>query len=190
MLDMGPYYLTALLNFFGPVKRISGMASIAIPWRTITSQPKFGKEIRVETPDHICGLMEFKNGVIGTIITSFATRYPQYDRSAPITIFGTEGTLLVPDPNRFEGVVKLRRKDEADFAVVPPVFGQAYERGIGLLDMVLAIRGRRRMRAGIEQIWSTLDLMLGFLDSSKTGRAYIPKMTYVRPAPMPIEGLK
>jgi predicted dehydrogenase len=189
MLDMGPYYVTALLNFFGPVKRISGMASIAVPKRTITSQPKFGKEIKVDTPDHICGLMEFKNGVIGTIVTSFATRFPQHDGNAPITIYGTEGTLLVPDPNKFEGSVKLRRKDDGEFAELPPVFARTYERGIGLLDMAQAIRGRRKMRAGLEQIWSTLDIMLGFLDSSKTGRAYIPKMKYVRPALMPIEGL-
>src|SRR5947208_2972138 len=73
MFDMGPYYLTALLNLLGPVKRISGMASIAIPERTITSPPKFGQKIRVQTPDHIVGLMEFANGAIGTIIQSFAT---------------------------------------------------------------------------------------------------------------------
>src|SRR3954469_23259576 len=58
MFDMGPYYLTALLNLLGPVKRISGMASIAIPERTITSEAKFGQKIKVQTPDHIVGVME------------------------------------------------------------------------------------------------------------------------------------
>src|SRR3954470_22356503 len=80
MFDMGPYYLTALLNLFGPVKRLTGAASIAIPERTITHKnrdtgengPKFGKKIKVETPDHIVGTIEFDNGAVGTILTSFA----------------------------------------------------------------------------------------------------------------------
>src|SRR4051794_38866904 len=103
MFDMGPYYLTALLNLLGPVKRVMGMASIAIPERTITSQPKFGKKIKVETPDHIVGLIEFENGCTGTIIQSFATIEGGYSGSHPITINGTEAALKVPDPNGFDG---------------------------------------------------------------------------------------
>ena len=103
MFDMGPYYLTALLNLFGPVKRLSGLATVAIPERTITSEPKKGKQIKVETPDHFSGSMEFENGVMGTIIQSFATRFPTYDGKQPITVYGTEGTMRVPDPNGFDG---------------------------------------------------------------------------------------
>src|SRR4051794_33315141 len=123
MFDMGPYYLTALLNLLGPVKRITGAASIAIPDRTITHRnresgekgPKFGKKIDVETPDHICGTMEFAGGAVGTIITSFATRFPSHDGKQPITIYGTEGTLRVPDPNQFDGPVHIRKKDDPDW---------------------------------------------------------------------------
>jgi predicted dehydrogenase len=186
MLDMGPYYLTALLNCLGPVKRLSGLASVAIPERTITSKAKMGKKIKVQTPDHVTGSIEFEQGAVGTIVMSFATRFAPYDGNHPITIFGTEGTLLVPDPNRFTGPVKLRRKDDADFSELPPMFKHQYERSVGLADMAWAIRKGRAPRAGGEQAMAVLDLMLGFLDSSDRGKAYEPAVKYVRPAPLPI----
>src|SRR6185436_354922 len=110
------------------VKRISGAASIAIPERTITSQPKFGEKIMVQTPDHICGTMEFENGAVGTIITSFATRFPSYDGKQPITIFGTEGTLRVPDPNQFDFPVHIRMAGEEEWREVPHTFVKGYGR--------------------------------------------------------------
>jgi predicted dehydrogenase len=188
MLDMGPYYLTALLNCLGPVKRVMGMATIAIPQRTITSEPKKGKKINVETPDHIVGSIEFEQGSMGSIITSFATRFPPYDGKNPITIFGEEGTLMVPDPNGFEGVVKLRTKDAADFVDLPPMFTQKYERSVGLAEMALSIHKGRPARASGEQAMAVLDLMLGFLDSSEQGKAYEPMVKYVRPAPLQADG--
>ncbi len=186
MLDMGPYYLTALLNFLGPVKRIMGLASVAISERTILSEPKKGKKIRVQTPDHITGSIEFEQGAVGTIVTSFATRFAQYDGQTPITIFGTDGTLLCPDPNAFCGSVKLRKNDDADFRELPPIFPHQYERSVGLADMAGAIRKGRPMRCGGEQGFAVLDLMLGFLDSSRDGKAYRPITRYARPAPLPL----
>jgi predicted dehydrogenase len=187
MLDMGPYYVTALMNLLGPVKRLSGLANIAIGRRTITSKPKFGKEMIVETPDNIVGSMEFEQGAIGTLFTSFATRFPQYSGDNPITIFGEEGTLLVSNPNHFDGAIKLRRKDDPDFIELPPVFSHPYERAVGLADMAHAIRGRRPIRASGQQALAVLDVMLGFLDSSDSGKAYRPKIKYKRPAPMPTD---
>jgi predicted dehydrogenase len=186
MLDMGPYYLTALLNLLGPVKRISGMASIAIPERIITSQPKAGKRVKVETPDHVTGLMEFENGAVGTLITSFATQYAQYDGAAPITIFGEKGTMKVPDPNHFGGLVQMRGRNEAEFREVPHVFPHVYERSVGLADLAFALKRGRAPRAGVDQAFTTLDLMLGFLDSSDSGKDYQPVTRYVRPAPLPV----
>jgi len=184
MFDMGPYYLTALLNLLGRVKRISGAASIAIPERTITSQPKFGEKIAVQTPDHICGTMEFENGAVGTIITSFATRFPSYDGKQPITIYGTEGTMRVPDPNHFDGPVHVRKNNDADWTEVPHAFVTGYGRAVGLADMAFAIRSGRPMRAAGEQGFAVLDLMQGFLDSAAKGRVYHPQSIYDRPAPM------
>lgn len=184
MLDMGPYYVTALLNLLGPVKRLCGLSSVAIGERKILSQPKFGKKIVVETPDHITGSMEFEDGAVGTLITSFATRFASYDGEHPITIFGTEGTLQVPDPNCFDGTVLLRRNHQKEFQIVRPVFKTQFERSVGLADMAQAIVDHRPPRAGAEQLMAALDIMLGFLDSSRSGKVYKPTTAYLRPAPM------
>ncbi|HEV8606696.1 MAG TPA: Gfo/Idh/MocA family oxidoreductase [Tepidisphaeraceae bacterium] len=181
MFDMGPYYLTALLNFFGPIRRIMGAASIAIPERTILA----GARIAVQTPDHVCGTIEFKNGVMGTLITSFATRFPQYDANQPITIYGTDGTLKVPDPNMFDGPVHLRRKDDPEFAEMPHTFPVGYGRSVGLADMAHALRSARPHRANGEQAYAVLEAMEAFLESSKQGRAIEPQAKYERPEPMP-----
>lgn len=191
MFDMGPYYLTALLNMFGPIKRISGMASIAIPQRTITHKnkegqpgPKFGTKIDVETPDHICGTIEFASGVMGTIVTTFATRFATYDGKQPITVYGTDGTLKVPDPNGFDGLVHIRREGEADWSEVPHAFPKGYGRAVGLADMCSAIQHNRPHRASGEQAFAVLEAMAGFLESSKTGKTVVPTTKYERSAPM------
>jgi predicted dehydrogenase len=184
MFDMGPYYLTALLQLLGPVRRLTGSATIAIPQRTITSQPKHGKKITVETPDHICGTMEFASGCSGVIVQSFATRFPQYDGSQPITIYGTDGTLKVPDPNTFDGAVSLAREGDKEFRVVPPMFPTGYGRSIGAADMAYALRSGRSFRANGDQAFLVLDLMAGFLDSARMGQAHVPTVGYEKPAPM------
>ena len=184
MFDMGPYYLTALLNLLGPVKQLSAMASIAIPERTITSQPKAGKKIQVETPDHIVGNVEFANGCVGTLITSFATMFPSYDGRRPITIFGEEATLQVPDPNGFDGQIFRRKSGQADWAEMPLSFVKGYGRAIGLADMAYGLRSGRPHRANLEQAYAVLDLMQGFLDSAQSGKVYTPTTPYQRPAPM------
>jgi predicted dehydrogenase len=182
MFDMGPYYLTALLNLLGPVKRIMGLASIAVPERTITSQPKFGKKITVETPDHIVGLIEFENGCSGTIIQSFATIEGNYDGKHPITINGQTGALRVPDPNTFDGTVVHRKLHANETSELPPATPLGYGRSVGLADMGDAIRAQRPHRCSLEQAFAVLDLMQGFLDSSTAGRAVEPRMRYDRVA--------
>jgi predicted dehydrogenase len=185
MFDMGPYYLTALLNLLGPAKRVMGAASIAIPERTITSQPKHGKKVKVETPDHIAGTIEFEDGAMGTLITTFATRFATYDGKQPITIFGTEGTIRVPDPNGFDGPVHYRKNDDEEWRWQPPTFVKGYGRSIGLADMAHAIRTNRPHRASAEQAYAVLDLMQAFLDSSDQGKAIKPTIQYNRPKAMP-----
>jgi predicted dehydrogenase len=187
MFDMGPYYLTALLNLLGPVKRLTGLAAIEIPQRTITSEPRKGQKINVETPDHICGLMEFENGAVGTIIQSFAVRFAEFGgpHKQPITIFGTDGTLRVPDPNQFDGPVHIRLADEPEWREVPHQFVAGYGRSVGLADMAAAIRSGRPHRCSAEQAFTVLDLMAGFLDSSNAGKAVLPVTKYIRPSPMP-----
>jgi len=116
MFDMGPYYLTALINLLGPVRRVTGSTRISFPERTITSQPKYGTKIEVKTPTHIAGVLDFASGAIGTIITSFDV----WGHHAPIIeIYGSEGTLSVPDPNTFGGVVRVRKAREQEWVEVP-----------------------------------------------------------------------
>ncbi len=184
MFDMGPYYLTALLNLFGPIKRLSGSASIQIPERTITSQPKSGKKITVETPDHIAGVIDFENGATGVMMTSFAVTDGNYDGKQPITVFGTEGTLRVPDPNGFDGPVHIKRAGEKEWREVPHAFVKGYGRSVGAADMATAIRTGRKHRANGEQAFAVLDAMQGFLDSSASGKAHAMTSKYERPAPM------
>jgi predicted dehydrogenase len=180
------------MNILGPIKRIAGAASIAIPERLITHKnkdgtpgPLFGRKITVTTPDHVCGVVEFENGAVGTIITSFATRFPLHDGKQPITIFGTDGTLKVPDPNGFDGPVHIRREGDADWHEVPNAFVAGYGRAVGLADMAHAIRSGRTHRATAEQAFAALEAMQGFLDSSAGGKFVSIKTPYNRPAPMP-----
>ncbi|MCC7493187.1 MAG: Gfo/Idh/MocA family oxidoreductase [Fimbriimonadaceae bacterium] len=187
MFDMGPYYLTALLNLLGPVRRLTGLASIAIPVRTITSEPKRGKQVTVETPDHVIGGLEFANGCTGSIITTFATMHPVYDGRQPITIYGEEGTLRVPDPNGFDGPVSLRRAGQDEWQEVPHNFVTGYGRSVGLADLAYALRSGRPHRCNGEQACGVLELMQGFLEASTSGQAVLPQIAYQRPAPMPAE---
>ena len=106
MFDMGPYYLTALVALLGPVRRVSGTHGRAFDRRLITSEPLGGTSINVEVSTHVAGILDFENGAIGTIVTSFdvwASEIPWME------IYGTEGTLSVPDPNTFSGPVRLQR---------------------------------------------------------------------------------
>ena len=186
MMDMGPYYLTALLQMLGPIRRVSGSAGILIPERTIGSEKKRGEKITVETPDHITGTIDFVGGAIGTIITSFAVWNAQI--FAPITIFGTEGTLGVPDPNSLGNKIWLRKPGEADWTDVPYTHSHADGKqkwGIGVADMAYAIRSGRAHRASGAQAMHVLDAMHGFLDAAESGQSYTLRAQYLRPMPLP-----
>jgi predicted dehydrogenase len=185
MFDMGPYYLTALLFLLGKIRRLSGIAATAIPQRTITSQPKAGSKITVQTPDYVAGTMEFENGVVGSIIQSFATWHPTNEQDRPINIYGTEGTLKVPDPNQFDGPVSIRLAKDPAWRDVPHEFVKGYGRSIGLADMAAAIRLGRPHRCNGDLALAVLDAMQGFFDSSSSGQVYRPIAQFERPAPMP-----
>jgi predicted dehydrogenase len=180
MLDMGPYYLTALVNLVGPIRRLTGSARITFPTRTITSQPKHGKVIEVETPTHLVGVYDFANGAVGQLTTSFDV----YPNALPsITIYGTEGTMMVPDPNGFGGEIYVKRAGEADFTLMPLTHGHAENaRGIGVLDMAHAIRENRPHRASGDLAYHVLEAMLGVQEASETGRHLELESQVERPA--------
>ena len=186
MFDMGPYYLTALINLLGPIRRVAGAAGMQITDRVVGKGPKQGQKLDVETPDHVTGLIDFAGGAIGTIVTSFATLFPQHSGENPITIYGSEGTLAVPDPNRFDGPVKLRRADDDDWQTLTPEHDHPNGRSLGLAEMAQAIRAERPHRASGELMFSVLHAMASFLATSDAERyQHLPEHAAVRPAMMP-----
>ena len=183
MFDMGPYYLTALLNLLGPIRRVAGMTSVAIAQRTITSEAKKGQVMNVTTPDHYCGTIEFESGVIGSIIQSFAMRNPP--GIEPFAVFGTEATMKVPDPNQFDKPVFLKKEGGDAWEEQEYQAPTGYGRSVGLADLAYAIRTDRPHRCSLEQAFTVLDAMQGFRDSSETGRFHDVAGGYERPKPMP-----
>ena len=170
MFDMGPYYLTALVNLLGPVKKVAGMTGMAMKERTITSKKKFGKKVPVEVPTHVNGLMEFENGAIGNIITSFDVWGHNMPR---IEIHGTEGSLSVPDPNGFGGPVYLKTMDMKEFEEIPVTLPYSENsRGIGVSDMADAISSGRKNKASGRIALHVLELMHGFHIAAGSGKNY------------------
>ncbi len=186
MFDMGPYYLTALVNLLGPVARISGSVKKTQNERLITSEPFNGKVIKVDVPTHVTGVLDFTCGATGVIVTSFDV----WSSSMPfIEIYGTEGTLQVPDPNFFRGEIRLRRFREENWSVIPLVLREPDDpkdkddwhrlnnlRGIGITDMAEAIEEGRPHRASAEMTYHVLDIMYGIHDASVSGKYYEPKI--------------
>ncbi len=184
MFDMGPYYLTALVHLMGPVRRVTGSAQTTFPERLITSQPKYGTKIKVNVPTHVAGIVDFANGAVGTIVTSFDVWAAQVPR---IEIYGTEGSLSVPDPNIFGGPVFVRRAGASDWSEVPLTHGYTKNsRGIGVADMAYALRSGRPQRANGDMAYHVLDIMHAFHDASREGRHVELSSTCTRPAPLPL----
>jgi predicted dehydrogenase len=184
MLDMGPYYLTALVTLLGPVVKTSGMVRASFPTRTVGSGPLKGDIIHVETPTHFVGAAEFGNGAIASLNVSFDVYNFEY-ASHPITIYGSEGTMRVPDPNNFGGDVLVRRHDEEEFRVMPVVHGHGENaRGIGVLDLARAIQEGRTPRASGELALHVLEAMLSFERSSVEERHIRLENTVTRPEAM------
>jgi predicted dehydrogenase len=183
MLDMGPYYTTALISLLGPVRRVAGLAHASFATRTIGSGPLKGQEIVVETPTHYVGGLEFASGALAQLEMSFDVFYEWPDH--PITIFGSEGTMRVPDPNTFGGEVLVRRRYEKDWHPVPQLHGFAENsRGLGVLDMAHAIAENRPHRVSGDLALHALDVMLAFEQSSREGRHIVLETDVDRPAAM------
>lgn len=185
MFDMGPYYLTALVNLIGSVRSVSGMTAISQPTRTITSQPKYGQIIEVEVPTHVNGLLRFSNGAIGNIITSFDVWGSTLPR---IEIYGTRGSMIVPDPNCFDGEVLVKQYFDQEFHSWPLVTADsANSRGIGLSDMADAlIGGRADHRACGKLALHVLEIMEKIHTSSDEHREITLESSCEKPKPMPI----
>lgn len=182
LFDMAPYYLTALIHLFGPIRRVAAAARISFPERTIGSQPKRGQVIQVHTPTHVAGVLEFASGPLATLVTSFDV----WASTAPrIEVYGSAGTLLCPDPNIFGGPVRVWRSATNTWEDAPLVAGRTEQsRGLGVADMATAMRAGRPHRANGQMAYHVLDVMHAILDSARTGQHVTLQSTCERPAPL------
>ena len=178
MLDMGVYYLTALVFLLGPIRRVSGLTTIGVPELVIGSGPNKGQRLPVETPTHIAGALEFEAGAIGTIMTSFETAESEF----VLELYGTEGMLALPDPNCFDGELRIHRHGRVEPVSSLPTHPPELGRGLGVADLASAIRSGRPHRASGELALHVLDAMLGFVDSRSCGCRYELKYRCEQPA--------
>lgn len=184
MFDMGPYYLTAMIFLMGAVRRVTGSARITFPERTITSQPLAGTKIDVEVPTHVAGVLDFSSGAVATIVTSFDVWSAEVPR---IEIYGTEGSLSVPDPNGFGGPVLIRRAGASLWSEIPLSHGYAKNsRSLGVADMAYALRTGRPHRASGALAYHVLDIMHAIHEASMEERHIELTSACPQPAPLPL----
>ncbi|NLW20436.1 MAG: Gfo/Idh/MocA family oxidoreductase [Clostridiales bacterium] len=182
MLDMGPYYITALVSLLGPVSRLVSASKRSFPTRLITSQPHAGTVVEVNTDTYVAGTLQFASGAIGTLFTTFDVHYPTQAR---LEVYGSQGTLILPDPNFFGGPIKIFRPETARFDELPLLFDyQDNSRGLGLADMAKALTTKRAPRAGMQQVHHVLEVLSGFEQSARSGTWLDLTTPYERPAPM------
>lgn len=192
VLDVGVYYITALVNMLGPVKSVCATATASFPQRTITSEPLNGTKIDVEVPTHVTGALTFANGAIVTLTASWDV---QKHCHLPLEIYGSEASMLVPDPNFFGGTVKIGKgRDEwaghepDGFAFSQPnpeAGGEANYRIVGVADMAWGIREDRPHRSSGELAFHVLDVMEALHTAADEGRHVTVDSTCERPAPLP-----
>jgi predicted dehydrogenase len=189
MLDMGPYYITDLVNLLGPVARVSAMSSRLRTERTITSEPKKGQVMPVHIDTHVTGSLGFANGAIVQIGMSFDVAAHKH---VPLELYGTEQTLIVPDPNFFGGELELRKRgrDEPWTPVkVEAPYADGNYRSLGVADMAAGILENRPHRANGDLALHVLEVMEAFEHAARDGRVVEIKTPVSRPAPL-VESLR
>lgn len=200
VLDMGPYYVTNLVQMLGPVAGVMAMAKAGFATRTIANGPRNGEVIRVETPTDVHAILEFRSGATVTLGASWdvwAHRHPNMD------LYGETASVYVPDPNFFGGTVEIHRgsgepeiltPDAHPFGVVNFTFpdGRRFAnwRGAGLADMVAALREGRAHRCSLELAVHVVDVLTGILRAGEERRFIAMSTTCERPAPLPAEAAR
>jgi predicted dehydrogenase len=191
LLDMGPYYLTTLICLLGSVRRVAGMARILYPARTADRGPRAGETFRVSTPTLVAALIEFETGAQATLVTSYGIRGTDLPN---LQLYCSGGILAVPDPNTFGGPVRIRSsEDESEWRETPLIYRHTDSqpprnyRGLGVVDMALAIRTGGQPRASGELAYHVLDVMMSILESNATGTYVEVTSRANRPSLLPLE---
>ena len=183
VLDMGPYYITDLVNLLGPVARVQAMSLTPSKSRPIRSEPKKGQMMKVKVATHVTGTLQFVSGALITVTLSFDVAQ---HRHLPFEIYGTEGSMLVPDPNWFGGEVKVAKPRAENWEDVPVTlpYADANYRSLGVADMAYAILSDRPHRASGELALHVLEVMEAFEVASKSGEIVKIRTRVERPAPL------
>lgn len=197
MLDMGPYYISNLVNLIGPVKRVTALANTGRKARTISNGPRNGEVLKVKTPTTYHALLEFAQGACITVSLSWDVWAHKHQN---MEIYGQTGAMFVPDPNFFGGDVMVAGADQKP-AVLPAwdhpfaknnwghhnsqtdvIF--ANYRCAGLADMADAIMKKRLPRCDISMVAHVVEVMTSVMESGTKRKVITLKSTCKRPAPL------
>ena len=187
--DLGPYYLTAMVNLLGPLTSVVARSRIGVPTLPVTSPGRRVDSITVTAPTHSSAVLEFSSGVIGTLMASFDV----WDHHLPrLEVYGTEGSLSLPDPNGYDGDVLLKRRTDAEWTALPPVIppfatpgtADQFLRGPGVADLVGALDGTVQ-RAGAPLAHHVLEAIQAIETSGRTGEIARLSTRVAQPAPVP-----
>ena len=191
VLDIGPYYITNLIQLIGPVKRVTALAATPQKQRTIVQWPRNGEKVPVNTPTTIHAVLEFENGAVVTLNASWDVWAHGH---APMELYGEKGTVFVPDPNFFGGTVSYTEgaKPVKKLPAWNHPFGvpnQKHSQGMmanyrtaGLADMALAIEAGRPHRCSMELALHAVDVMTAILKAAETGKFVAMQTSCERPA--------
>ncbi len=183
LFDMAPYYLTALVQTFGPIARVAAVGNTAFATRTIGSGPKAGEVFDVEVPTHVSAIAQFAGGASSHSVFSFES--PRA-RMGFVEITGTGGTIALPDPNNFDGDIKLCRRGEDDWTAIPAE-GPSQGRGMGVLDMARSLRAGVPHRVPGELAFHVLDAMVSIAESVDSGEFVSVASTAPTSEPLPAD---
>jgi predicted dehydrogenase len=184
LLDMGPYYLTAIVALLGPVRRVTGFASTLVTERRIEIGPRTGEVFAAETPTHTAALLELAGGLTATLVATFEA--PGH-YSTMLLVHGSEGELALPDPNAFEGPVQIRRSRGGWEDVAYARAGARDARGLGLHDLVAAIAANRPPRASAELAAHVVDVATSILASGERSSVVAIESETRRPDALPLD---
>jgi predicted dehydrogenase len=183
LLDMGPYYVTALVSLLGPAERVTGCVTRGFEERTITSEPRAGETVDVEVPTHESGVVEFANGAVANLTTSFDVQASALP-GLTFELYGTDGTIRLPNPNHFEGPVEVKGEDDDGWETVELSHQYTGGRGAGVADLARAVRTDWEQRASGALGRHVLAILTGIRRASDTG-GHTDIDPVERPAPLP-----
>jgi predicted dehydrogenase len=181
LLDMGPYYLTVLVQVFGAIRRVTATANRARDTRVIGSGPRAGTEFAVTVPTSVTALVEFDRGGSAQLVLSFDSAL---QRTGFVEVTGTRGTAVLPDPNRFDGSTTLHLPNRSEPETLTAQ-GHDAERGTGVLELARAIRSGATERASGALAHHVLDAMLAIDESAALGRTVDVSSTVDTPPALP-----